>query len=385
MPQAGIDQGDVAGAFPGLDLAGLCEALEADLLARAGDEVVRHRRIGAALAGQRRRFGGAQGRVGVHLQPQASERVVDQRLHDPRRGVELVDDRELVGRARRALVLVADALLLLAVEELVHPAQEVRRATGVGGQPFVDQPDHLDEGGVGRPEAGALVVRVEEYPDVAGDMAEGGGQGVAQQGRFGVVRVLVAAAAGGAEIPEVAGTGLAGDGADHLGRLGRRVGDAGRRQEEESARLHGLEADEPVEQRVGQLAQHVVEPTLGRSLGLDLAGDQRLDAAANRLRLLRESHRVERRMPAVRLHAESLELGGEVLFEGPAHPRCPGPHRLLVAVGQRLGVARHLTTTVKPSRIRAFSSSADRWSFFVACANASSTSGSVAKRHPVRS
>ena len=238
---------------------------------------------------------------------------------------------------------------------------------------------------MGRPDAGALVVRVEKHADVACDVTEGGGQGVAQQGRFGVVRVLVAAAAGGAEIPEVAGTGLARDEADHLGRLRRRVGDAGRRQEEEFARLHGLEPDEPVEQRVGQLAPHVVEPPLGRSLGLDLAGEQRLDAATNRFCLVREPHRVERRMPAVRLQPESLELGGEVLFEGLAHPRHPGPHRLLVAVGQRLGFTCHLTTTVKPARILAFSSSADRWSFVVSWANASSTSRSVAKRRPVRS
>ena len=89
-------------------------------------------------------------------------------------------------------------------------------------------------------------------------------------------------------------------------------------------------------------------------------------------------------MPAVRPHPESLELGGKVLLQGLAHSWHPGPHRLLVAVGQRLRVARHLTTTVKPSRMRAFSSSADRWSFFVACANASSTSRSVSKRRPVR-
>ena len=92
---------------------------------------------------------------------------------------------------------------------------------------------------------------------------KGGGQGVTQQGRFGVVRVLVAAAAGGAEIPEVAGTGLARNETDHLGPLRRRAGVAGQRQEEEPARFHGLEPDEPVEQRVGQLAQHVAEPPLG--------------------------------------------------------------------------------------------------------------------------
>ena len=46
----GIDQRDVAGALERLDLAGLGEALEADLLTGAGDEVVRQRRAAAGLA-----------------------------------------------------------------------------------------------------------------------------------------------------------------------------------------------------------------------------------------------------------------------------------------------------------------------------------------------
>ena len=190
------------------------------------------------------------------------------------------------------------------------------------------------------------MVGVEEHPDVAGDVAKGGGQGVTQQGWFGVVGVLVAASRGGAEVSEVARTILAWDKADHRGRLRIRAGVAGRRQKEEPPCLHGLEPDEAVEQGVGQLAQHVGEAPLGRSLGGDLAGQQRFDASANHLALVREVHPLERLMAAVRPHPEPIELGGEVFFEGLAHPGRPGPHRRLVAVGQRLCVACHLTTTV---------------------------------------
>ena len=260
-----INQGDVAGALVRLDFGRSPWGVGSGSSRRCGGRGSRPparerycaRRAAAAVPWPVATSRGASAARGARAccQPAPST--------DPRRRVELVDDRELVGRARRALVLVAHALLLFSVEELVDPTQEVGRAAGVGGQVVVDQPDRLDEGGVGRPEAGAFVVGVEEHPDVAGDVAEGAGEGVPQPGRFRRRRRTCSVGRRQRGSRGDSGVALAGDGADHLGRLRERGRVAGRRQEEEPARLHGLEPHEPVEQRVGQLAQHVGEPAPG--------------------------------------------------------------------------------------------------------------------------
>ena len=78
---------------------------------------------------------------------------------------------------------------------------------------------------MGRPDAGVLVVGIEEDADLLGDVAKGRGQPIAEQGLLGVVLVLVAAASGGAEVAEVAGAALARDRREDLGLLRCRLAD----------------------------------------------------------------------------------------------------------------------------------------------------------------
>src|SRR5262249_33551332 len=94
----------------------------AAVLARARDEAVKRDPRPRAV-----RRTPNQSRIWMHLAPDAPECVVNQDFHDPVRRVELVHDGELVGSPRLALRLVADSLLLLDVEKLVDPAEEVRR------------------------------------------------------------------------------------------------------------------------------------------------------------------------------------------------------------------------------------------------------------------
>ncbi len=183
----------------------------------------------------------------MHLEPDPPERVVDQELHDPVRRVELIDDGQLVGRGRLALGPVPDALLLLDVEELVHPAKEIRGSEDLRRQPVVDLLDDFPERREARPELAVLVVGIEEDADLLRHGAEGPGEPVPEQLGLGVLAPLVLRPTGRTQVAEKPReTAVLRPGRDHL--RGLAVHD------QEPPRLHAAKAHEAVQERVRHLA-----------------------------------------------------------------------------------------------------------------------------------
>ncbi|MGO9708538.1 MAG: hypothetical protein ACLQBL_06735 [Polyangiaceae bacterium] len=187
------------------------------------------------------------------------------------------------------------------------------------------------------------MVGIEEIANLARDLAKRRREAIALERLFGVVLVLVAAATGGAEVTEVPRARLTGDGRDDLSLLGSCTGVARWRQIEQLARLHRLEADEPIEQRVGQLADDIVVASLRRSFGERLARDERLDATPSAHGRGGQAHPVERDVLAIAAKSEppklslgflrSLRIGrAELVIERLADPGYPRLDRLLEAV-----------------------------------------------------
>src|SRR5665213_1241964 len=141
----------------------------------------------------------------MHLQPQSPQSVVDQCLYNPRWRVELIDDGQLVGTSRRTLILVADLLLFLPIEELVDPSEEVLRAIGVLWQVAVDHPDHLNQTTVCGPQARILVIGIEKNSNLRRDEPVRGGKPIPEECLLCAVIVFILAAARGAEIPQEKG------------------------------------------------------------------------------------------------------------------------------------------------------------------------------------
>src|SRR5688500_19336403 len=153
----------------------------------------------------------------MHLQPQTSKRVVNERLHDPRGRVKLVNDSQFVRRPRRPLVLVANTLLLFAIEKLIDPPEEVLRPVRVRRQAVVDQPEDDGQCSMRRPDTRVFVVGVEENSDLAGDEAEGLGEAITKKSFLSVIFVLVSTTPCRSEVAEVPRPFLTRDRRDDFG------------------------------------------------------------------------------------------------------------------------------------------------------------------------
>ena len=126
---------------------------------------------------------------------------------------------------------------------------------------------------------------------------------------------------------------------------------AGRWKIQEPARLHALQAHQPIQAGVAQLPADVFVTLLFRSFRQGIAAQQRLNAGSDLFVFLRKAHLLERDRLAGPRDSEALQLGGEVLIEHLADLRHPGLHGILEVIQKRLWLAVHFTTTVYPWRI----------------------------------
>ena len=287
----------------------------------------------------------------MHLEPQPAESVVHENLDHPRRSVKLVYDSEFIGRSRCSFVFVTDSLLLLAVEKLIHPAEEVVPPVSICRQILIDHADDSDQRGVRGPQASIFMVRVKEDADIAGDVSECRGERISEQGFLCIVLVFVAAAAGVAKIPQITRIRLARDQCKDLGLFRRGMRVLGRGQIEKLPDLHGLESHQAVEKRVCKFPLNVLEAAVRRALGDRIPKEQGLEFSSCAFGLFGQMHFFEWGVLAVGLHAQSTELGLELLLDQPTDLWHPGLDRLLVPVRERLfrnpvvaGIAHRVTS-----------------------------------------
>ena len=107
--------------------------------------------------------------------------------------------------------------------------------------------------------------------EVGVKLGERGGEAVAEECFIGIGLVFISIATGSAKIAEETRTLLAGLGREHLGGLQRGIRRGPRRPEtEERASLHHLEADEAVDEGIGEFADDGIKAALGRALGLPI-------------------------------------------------------------------------------------------------------------------
>ena len=232
----------------------------------------------------------------AHLVPDAPERVVGEELDDVARREELVAHGQLAAVARRLALLAHLPALVLAVEELVDPADGLVLAPHAGELGGVQDLEELLEGRALRPEHARRIAPVEEDLHLGRQLVE--------------ERLDVE--------PVARAVGEEREARRHAAELAVARGLLALRDAllHQLAGLEHLEGDEAVERREGGVAQVVASGVGSAHARRALVLDRGDDALALERLAGREVASGLRGDRAVAVHVEvALELRGEVLLE----------------------------------------------------------------------